>query len=263
MLERILADTRQRIVASREAAPPATLERQAAAATPALDLAAALRGPGVQLIAEIKRRSPSRGDLRPALDPAAQAGAYARGGAAALSVLTEPTYFAGALADLAAARAGLAAAGRALPILRKDFILDSYQVLEARAHGADAILLIVAALTAHELAGLYHEAERWGLGALVEVHDQAELESALALQPAIIGINSRNLRDMTIDLRVIERLRPQVPPGTLVVAESGIQGEDDVRRLRALGVDAMLVGEALVRAARPEEQARALVEAGR
>jgi len=261
MLEEILAATRRRVAESRAIRPRDALTRLAAGAPATLSLTAALGQPGVQLIAEIKRRSPSRGDLRPDLDPAAQAAAYARGGAAALSVLTEPTYFAGALEDLALARRGLAA-GRTLPILRKDFIIDPYQVLEARVCGADAILLIVAALAPEDLTTLYAEARGLGLDVLVEVHEECELERALAVEPAIVGINSRNLRDMTVDLRVVERLRPLIPAGKLVVAESGVRGPEDVRRLHDLGVDAILVGEALVRAGQPEAAVRALVEAG-
>ena len=262
MLERILADARLRVAESRGARPLAELERLAALVPPAIDLAGHLRRPGVQLIAEIKRRSPSRGDLRADLDPAALATQYADGGAAALSVLTEPLHFGGSLADLRAARLALRLAGMPLPILRKDFVVDPYQVVEARAYGADAILLIVAALEGEELSLLYGEARRCGLAALVEVHDEAELERALAITPQIVGLNSRNLRDMAVDLRVVERLRPLVPPGTLVVAESGVRGAGDVRRLRDLGVDAILVGEALVRSGRPLELSRELVEAG-
>ncbi len=262
MLAQILAATRQRVAASREARPLAALERLAALLPAPIDLAARLQRPGVQLIAEIKRRSPSRGDLRPDLAPASLATAYADGGAAALSVLTEPAYFGGALEDLLAARKGLRLARYGLPLLRKDFIVDPYQVVEARAFGADAILLIVAALEQNELAALYAEAGRWGLRALVEVHAEAELERALALGAEIVGINSRNLRDLTMDCSAVERLRPLIPRGHLVVAESGIREAGDVRRLRSLGVDAMLVGEALVRSPLPAEAARELVEAG-
>ena len=263
MLERILADTRRRLARSQALRPLSLLARQAEAAPPPLDLAAALAQPGVQLIAEVKRRSPSRGELCPGLHPAALAAAYARGGAAALSVLTEPQHFGGSLADLAAARAGLDGAGRRLPILRKDFFVDPYQVVEARAHGADAILLIVAALDPARLARLLAEARRWGLAALVEVHSEEELDQALTLGPRIVGLNSRNLADMTLDPAVVERLRPRIPPETLVVAESGIRGPADVRRVRQAGVDAVLVGEALVRAADAQALARDLVEAGR
>ena len=262
MLGRFVEEARRRVAESRRVCPLDRLAHLARLVPPAVDLAERLGRPGVQLIAEIKRRSPSRGDLRPDLDPATLATAYADGGAAALSVLTEPAHFAGSLDDLLAARAGLRRAGMNLPILRKDFIVDSYQVVEARAYGADAVLLIVGALEPDALAQLYGEVQRWGMSALVEVHNQAELAQALAIEPRMVGLNSRNLRDMTVDLATVEQLRPLVPPGTLVVAESGIHGREEVRRLRALGVDAMLVGEALVRATCPQAVARALVEAG-
>jgi indole-3-glycerol phosphate synthase len=262
MLEQILEDTRRRIAAARAACSQDRLEHIAAGQPQARDLAAALAGPGVQLIAEIKRRSPSRGALAPGLDPRALAGEYALGGAAALSVLTEPNHFAGSLADLAAAREGLRAAGRDLPLLRKDFMLDRYQVVEARVRGADAILLIVAALNPEGLRGLCAEARRWGLSVLVEVHNEAEVSRALDLGGALLGINARNLCDMTVDLATVARLRPLIPAGVRVVAESGIHGPDDVRRLRDLGVDAMLVGEHLVRAGAPRAAVRELVEAG-
>ena len=263
MLERILADTRRRLEEACPAPLIQELERLASSVPAPADLAAALSAPGVQLIAELKRRSPSRGDLAPGLDPAIQAVHYAHGGAAAISVLTEPVHFRGSLADLASARAGTLRAGFDLPILRKDFILDPLQIVEARAFGAAAVLLIAAALPAGDLARLYDEACRWGLSALCEVHDERDLEAALAVGPRLVGINSRNLRDMSVDPGVVERLRPQVPPGVLVVAESGVHGPADVRRLRDLGVDAVLVGEALVCAADPEGMARSLVEAGR
>ncbi len=263
MLERLVAAARLRAAASRQAQPQPALERLASLAPAPVDLAEHLRAPGVQLIAEIKRRSPSRGDLRPDLDAGCQAVAYADGGAAALSVLTEPEHFGGALADLDAARAALCRSCYSLPILRKDFLVDPYQVVEARAHGADAVLLIVAALADGELSSLYAEARRWSLSALVEVHDRNDLARALALGPAIVGINSRSLRDLSVDPATVGRLRPLVPPGIMVVAESGIGGPADVRRLRDLGVHAMLVGEALVRAPSPAALARELVEAGR
>ncbi len=265
MLEHILEGTRRRVAASMALRPPEDLAELASRTEAPLDFAAALRCPGIALIAEVKRRSPSRGDLRPDLDPAALAEAYRRGGAAAISVLTEPEHFGGSLADLAAVRAALPrnpSRGEPVPVLRKDFTVHPYQIMEARASGADAVLLIVAALSDGELAALTAEARRWGLTCLVEVHDEAELARALTIQPQVIGINSRNLRTMEVDLTVIERLRPAVPPGVLIVAESGVRGPEDVRRLRDVGVDAILVGEALVRSPSPEAMARALVEAG-
>lgn len=266
MLELILESTRRRILASMAMRPPKSLAELAARTEAPLDFTAALRRPGIALIAEVKRRSPSRGDLRPDLAPAALAEAYRRGGAAAISVLTEPEHFGGSLADLAAVRAALPRSlpqGEPVPLLRKDFTVHPYQIMEARATGADAVLLIVAALTDGDLAALSAEARRWGLACLVEVHDEVELARALRICPQVIGINSRNLRTMEVDLTVVERLRPAVPPGILVVAESGVRGPEDVRRLRDVGVDAVLVGEALVRSPRPELMARALAEAGR
>jgi len=263
MLDTIIAATRRRVAERQAIQPHNVMERLAVRSIPPRSLTAALRQPGIQLIAEIKRASPSRGDLCPNLDPSALAVTYAQGGAAALSVLTEPTFFRGSLVDLAEARAGLLAAGLNRPILRKDFIIDVYQIIEARAYGADAILLIAAALAPQELAHLYQQARTYGLCVLIEVHDEAELEQAMCIEPQIIGINSRNLRTMTVSLDVIERLRPLVPTGTLVVAESGIRGIADVQRLRDLNVDGMLVGETLVRAADPEAMVRQLVEAGR
>ncbi|MCL6429769.1 MAG: indole-3-glycerol phosphate synthase TrpC [Anaerolineae bacterium] len=266
MLELILESTRRRVLASMSMRPPAALAELAARTEPPVDFATALRRPGIALIAEVKRRSPSRGDLRPDLEPAALAEAYRRGGAAAISVLTEPQHFGGSLADLAAVRAALPrnlSRGEPVPVLRKDFTVHPYQIMEARVAGADAILLIVAALTDGDLAALSDEARRWGLACLVEVHDEAELARALRIDPQIIGINSRNLRTMEVDLTVVERLRPAVPPGILVVAESGVRGPEDVRRLRDVGVDAILVGEALVRSPSPEATTRVLVEAGR
>ncbi len=263
MLDRILADTRRRVEALRHEPRLPGLEGLAQAAPPPPSLAERLRAPGVQLIAEVKRRSPSRGDLAPGLDPAALATGYACGGAAAISVLTEPFHFNGSLADLDAVRTALQRDWAALPLLRKDFLLDPIQVMEARAYGAAAVLLIAAALAPGDLARLYQEAEGWGLGALCEVHDERDLDAVLTLGARIVGINSRNLRDMTVDLGVVERLRPRAPAGVLVVAESGVRGPADVRRLRDLGVDAVLVGEALVCAPDPEKAARALVEAGR
>ena len=245
-----------------QAQPLNVIERLAERTTQPHDLASILRRPGVQLIAEIKRRSPSRGDIQPDLAPGPLAVRYAEGGATALSVLTEPDFFGGSLCDLAEARSGLMAGGFTLPILRKDFIIDPYQVVEARAYLADAILLIVAALLPADLALLYAEARRWGLSVLVEVHNAAELEQAIAIEAEIIGINSRDLHDMSVNLAVVERLRPRIPSGVRVVAESGIRSAEDVRRLRDMDVDAILVGETLVRAADPVATARRLVEAG-
>ena len=263
ILQELVAASRRRVERARSETPIDALQERARAMPPPLDLLASVRARGVSLIAEIKRASPSKGDLHADLAPAALATQYAAAGAAALSVLTEPTRFRGSLADLAAVQMGLAQAALLLPLLRKDFIVDAYQLVEARAHGADAVLLIVAALDDATLADLFDQALVLGLTPLVEVHDADELTRALALDPPLIGINNRNLKTMAVDLETTARLREHVPAGCLVVAESGIHTPDDVRRLAALGVDAMLVGEALVTAPDPGAQARALIEAGR
>ena len=257
VLDEIIAAKRGE-VAQRMAGQPLDAVRQAAVdAPPARDWAGALCRPGVSLIAEIKRASPSAGLLRAGLDPAALATEYEGAGAAALSVLTDARYFQGSLDDLCAARAAVS-----LPVLRKDFMVSPYQVCEARAAGADAVLMIVAVLDDQDLHELYHLAGTLGMAVLVEVHDEAELQRALAIAPAVIGVNNRDLHTFHVDLDTTARLRAQIPDGTVLVAESGIRTPADVARLAAIGADAMLVGEALVRAARPGEMARALVSAG-
>ena len=263
ILDAILQDVRSDLEARKATVSAAALHERIREAPEPLDLVGTLRRPGVALIAEIKRASPSQGTIRADLDAADQAGAYALGGADALSVLTEPRRFGGRLPDLPAAREGLARAGRNLPILRKDFIVDVYQLLEARAYGADAVLLIVAALADDALARLYAQARDLGLTPLIEVHDEGELRRALALGPPLIGINNRNLHDMSVSLETTRALRPQVPEPCLVVSESGVHGADEMRRLRAWRVDAALVGTALARAADPTVAVRELVEAGR
>jgi indole-3-glycerol phosphate synthase len=207
------------------------------------DFAAALLTPPISLIAEVKKASPSKGLLCPDLDPAALAQVYEANGAAAISVLTDERFFQGSLAHLRAVRQSVG-----LPVLRKDFILDPYQVYEARAAGADAVLLIVAALSDEELHTLYRLVENLGMAALVEVHNSSELERALEIGPRIIGVNNRNLDTFEVDLHVTARLRPLVPDGIALVSESGIHSRADVYRLAAIGVDAILVGQALVQA---------------
>jgi indole-3-glycerol phosphate synthase len=214
------------------------------------DFIAALRGPGLGVIAEHKRRSPSAGAIREDLALEDVVAAYESGGAAALSVLTEGPNFGGSLDDLRRARAA-----STLPILRKDFTVDPYQVREAHAAGADAILLIVAALEDAQLRQLHELSGELGLAALVEVHDADELERALALKPALIGINNRDLATLQVDLRRTSELRAAIPQGVTVVAESGFK---DPGQLRDLPVDAVLIGEALMRAADIESAVRAL-----
>ena len=210
------------------------------------DFASALDGEGIQLIAEVKKASPSRGLLRPDFDPLRLAQTYADNGAAAISVLTEERYFQGSLEYLAAIKGMLNQ--REIPLLRKDFIFDPYQVYESGAYGADALLLIVAILSRDQLTELLSLSHSLGLQCLVEVHDEPELESAVSSGAKIIGINNRDLSTFSVDLTITKRLRPLVPGDRLVVSESGIKNRADVQRLRKWGVDAVLVGEALVTA---------------
>jgi indole-3-glycerol phosphate synthase len=247
ILDDILARTRVDLDLRRARVPLAALEAACRARPPARSLAAALRRPGVvTCIAEHKRRSPSAGWIREGSDVADIARGYAGAGAAALSILTDEPFFGGTLDDLRRARAAVE-----VPLLRKDFMVDGYQVVEARAAGADAILIIVAALDDGAIAALLAAAHQWGLEALVEVHDQPEMTRALALGASIIGVNNRDLKTFTIDRELAVRLRPMVPADRVVIAESGIRDAADVARLRAAGVDAMLVGETLMRSPSP------------
>ena len=249
ILDRIVADKRQELERRRKEEPLAILRERLAQAPPTRSLAQALRGPSLGLIAEVKRASPSRGVLRADLDPQALARTYAGSGAAAISVLTEEQHFQGSLADLIAVRAVLDGRGDPrLPLLRKDFLFDAYHLYEARAYGADAVLLIAAVLNPGLLAELLALARTLGLECLVEVHDQQELERALTADAQIIGINNRDLRTFEVNLALSERLRPLIPEDRVVVAESGIHSRADMQRLRALGVNAVLIGEALVTA---------------
>jgi indole-3-glycerol phosphate synthase len=252
ILDTILAAKRAEVADAKRALPLATLVEQArrrSETEPARDLLAALRrGPGqpVRVIAEVKRASPSAGPIRPGADVAEIARAYAAAGAAAISVLTDREFFDGQLAFLTAARAAVG-----VPVLRKDFLVDPYQVVEARAAGADGVLLIVAALPDAMLAELLARTRALGMTALVEVHDEAELSRALAQDARLLGVNHRNLRDFSIDMSLTSRLRARVPAGTVLVGESGIRTVADVRALGAAGADAVLIGETLMRAASP------------
>ena len=256
LLAAILAAT-TRDLDVRRATEPADLlaARAAASRVPQGPLFAArlARPDTVNVIAECKRRSPSRGVLAAAYDPVAQAQAYERGGAAAISVLTEPSFFDGSLAHLAAVRAAVD-----VPLLRKDFIVDEYQLLEARVAGADAILLIVSALASARLAHLHAAAQAMGLAVLVEVHDEPELDVAIAAGASIIGVNNRNLRTLAVDTAVSERLGQRLPKGVVAVSESGLSGPADVVRMQAAGYHAFLVGERLMAAGDPEAALRAL-----
>jgi indole-3-glycerol phosphate synthase len=216
----------------------------------------ALTRPGLSLIAEFKRRSPSIGDIAPGADVGAQVAAYERGGAAALSVLTDRPHFGGSLEDLRAARTAAS-----LPIIRKDFIVDPYQLYEAAVNGADAVLLIVRALSDRNLAALYEEARALDLDCLVEVHDAEELDRALEVDAEVIGINNRDLDGQGVDIQTTFELMPDVPAGKTVVAESGISGRQELMELDRVGVDAVLIGGALMTAPDPELKTRELTGA--
>jgi indole-3-glycerol phosphate synthase len=255
----ILARKAAEVEARQAALPERELLARARDLGPTRSLASALspRGGPVRIVAEVKRASPSAGAIDAALDAPAQATRYAAAGAAAVSVLTDGPGFGGSLDDLAAVRAAVD-----LPLLRKDFVLARYQLLEARVHGADAALLIVAALPGEALRRLLDDCVALGLSALVEVHDEAEAERALAAGAAVVGVNHRDLRTFRVDLAASERVLPLLPAGIRAVAESGIRGPAEVARLRACGAANFLVGEALVRAADPGALLAALVAAG-
>lgn len=253
VLDEIVAGVREDLAVREARIPLEELKAAALDARPALDALAALRAPGVGVIAEVKRRSPSKGDLAAIPDPAALATAYQQGGAAAVSVLTEERRFGGSLADLDAVRAAVD-----IPVLRKDFVVDHYQLLEARAHGADLVLLIVAALPGDQLPGLYDRALELGLTPLVEVHDEPEAERATELGATLIGVNARNLRTLEVDPATFGKLAPALPHDAVTVAESGVATPVDVRRLVGEGADVVLVGEALVRDGDPESAVRAM-----
>ncbi len=253
VLNGILAVTRDEVARRRQAVPLAELQKAPLQTRPFLE---AVRRPGLSLIAEHKRRSPSAGPIRDGLSVQDVVLAYERGGAAALSILTDGPHFGGSLDDLREARAA-----SALPILRKDFIVDAYQLHEAVAAGADAVLLIIAALEDKELATLHALARELGLAALVEVHDEIELERALALGACLIGVNNRDLRTMRVDTGRAHRLLERLPAGVAVVAESGLRDSAQLAELAAAGVDAVLVGEVLMRAGNIEDACRALMAA--
>lgn len=259
ILERIIAVKREEVAAAKAARSLTEIEAavNAKASDAPRGLAAALARPAgapVRVLAEIKRASPSAGAIRPGADPAAIAQEYEAAGAAAISVLTDKQFFDGDLAFLARCRERVR-----VPLLRKDFTIDAYQVAEARAAGADAVLLIVAALETSLLRELLAAAKHYGLDALVEVHDRAEAETAVAIGATLIGVNHRDLRTFTMDMTLTAQIAPIVPPGTILVGESGIRTAADIAKLAEAGAHAVLVGEQLMRAASPGAALRELL----
>jgi indole-3-glycerol phosphate synthase len=253
IIDQLIDGAREGVEARKRQTPQAELEGHLSDRGRDRPFQEALTRPGLSVIAEFKRRSPSLGDIRPDADIAAQVAAYERGGAAALSVLTDGPHFGGSLDDLRAARSAAS-----LPIIRKDFIIDPYQLYEAAVHGADAVLLIVRALSDRELAALHDEARALDLDCLVEVHDVEELERALELDAEVIGINNRDLDEQRVDIQTTFELMPDVPAGKTVVAESGISGREELYELERVGVDAVLIGGALMTSEDPELTTRQL-----
>ncbi|MDR7321516.1 indole-3-glycerol phosphate synthase [Catenuloplanes niger] len=257
VLDEILAGVREDVETRQQQVPLERLREMCAEVAPPIDAYAALRKPGVGVIAEVKRASPSKGPLAEIPDPAVLASDYAAGGARVISVLTEGRWFGGSLADLDSVRAAVD-----VPILRKDFVVSSYQVHEARAHGADLVLLIVAALEQNALVGLLERIESLGMTALVEVHDEDETDRALEAGAKVIGVNARNLRTLEVDRTVFERIAPGLPNEVVKIAESGVRGPHDLIRYASAGADAVLVGEGLVTQSSPRDAVAALVNAG-
>jgi indole-3-glycerol phosphate synthase len=256
LLATIVAATRTRVRDAARREPVARLEARADRARPDAEgfVRAVSAAGGTNIIAECKRRSPSRGILRPSYAPVEIARSYAAAGAAALSVLTEPMFFDGSLDHLAAVREAVP-----LPLLRKDFIVEPYQVVEARAAGADAVLLITAALTGEELRRLTVEAATWGLATMVEVHSEEELDRALAAGARVVGVNNRNLRTLEVDVDLSRRLATRLPRDVVAVSESGLKDPADLQTLGALGYRAFLIGERFMTAKDPGEALRRLV----
>ena len=246
ILDRILEVKRGEIATAKEGVSPKAMEKKAADAPRVRDFVGALRAKAPAVIAEVQKASPSRGVLRENFDPAAIAKSYEKAGAACLSVLTDRQFFQGDALHLAAARSACS-----LPVLRKDFVIDRYQVYESRALGADCILLIAACLSSNEMGELERVASELGMAVLVEVHDAGELETALTLRTPLLGINNRNLKTFETRVETTLDLLPRVPPERMVVTESGILSSADVARMRSAGVNAFLVGEAFMRSADP------------
>jgi len=245
VLDEIIAKKKKELGQRKKILPLACLKECIAQQSPPLDFAFALKGKHVGLIAEVKQASPSRGLLCTSFNPTEMAITYAQGGANAISVLTEVNYFKGSIDYLAAIRKVVK-----LPLLRKDFIFDPYQLYESRAYGADALLLIVAILSQEQLKELISISHSLGLKCLVEVHNEAEVERALISGAEIIGINNRDLNTFAVDINTTHQLRPLIPRGRIVVSESGIRSRNDIKKLMGGGVDAVLIGEALVTASR-------------
>jgi indole-3-glycerol phosphate synthase len=266
VLDQIMTWKRQEVPKQMELAPLAQVKAFARLTPDPLDFAAALTAqPGASLIAEVKRASPSKGLIAKDWDPVLIGETYARSGAAAISCLTDSRFFQGELEYLTSIKERLREIEKPIPVLRKDFIYHEYQVYEARMAGADALLLIVAVLSDNELRSLYQLTESLGMQALVEVHDEAEVERALAIGAHVIGVNNRNLKTFQVDMETTARLRALLPPGKVVVGESGIRDENDVRRMAAMGCDAILVGETFCKLPQKERAGRVkeFVEAGK
>ncbi len=244
ILKQIISDSLVELKVRKRVFPLEEVRRIASEQSPPLDFTSALRGDGVQLIAEVKKASPSMGILRPDFNPVEIAQIYANNGASAISVVTEAKYFQGNLNYLKAIKNALR--NRRLPLLRKDFLYDPYHIYESRAYGADSLLLIVSILTPEKLKELLQLTHELGMSCLVEVHNEVELEIALRSEAKIIGINNRNLNTFTVDLATTKNLRPLIPQDRIVVSESGIKDHSDMEKLRQWGVDAALVGESLI-----------------
>jgi indole-3-glycerol phosphate synthase len=257
VLDDLIVGVREDLAARQAQTSLDELKDRARARPPALDGAAALRQPGIAVIAEVKRSSPSKGALAAIADPAALAEDYEAGGASVISVLTEQRRFGGSLADLDAVRARVD-----VPVLRKDFVVSSYQVWEAWAHGADLVLLIVAALEQNALVSLVERTESLGMTPLVEVHDEDELARALDAGARVVGVNARDLKTLEVDRGVFGRLSPLFPDGVVKIAESGVRGPHDLLAYAAVGADAVLVGEGVVTGGNPRQAVADLVAAG-
>ncbi|HIV56557.1 MAG TPA: indole-3-glycerol phosphate synthase TrpC [Candidatus Stackebrandtia faecavium] len=257
VLDEIIAGVAADVAQRQRQIPLEQMRERAEAAPPPLDGLAALHQPGIGVIAEVKRSSPSKGKLAEITDPAKLAGEYSDGGARAISVLTEANYFKGSFDDLDAVRAKVS-----VPILCKDFVLSSYQVHQARAHGADIVLLIVAALEQNALISLLERVESLGMTALVEVHDEVEADRAIDAGAKVIGVNARDLRTLKVDKSVFERVAPGLPADVVKIAESGVKGPRDLLRYASVGADAVLVGEGLVTTKSPRAAVADLVTVG-